>query len=116
MIPHGVEVFAALEPVDMRWSFDRLAGLVESRIGRAPRSRALFLFFGKRRDSLKVLFYDGTGLCIFYKRLDRGTFKLPEAHDAGATSVELDDLALDALLDGLTLDKPTKVIARRRVH
>jgi len=49
MIPHGVEIFAALEPVDMRWSFDRLAGLVESRIGRAPRSRALFLFFGKRR-------------------------------------------------------------------
>lgn len=116
MIPAGVEIFAALEPVDMRWSFDRLAGLVESRIGRAPRSRALFLFFGKRRDSLKVLFYDGTGLCIFYKRLDRGTFKLPEAHDAGATSVELDALALDALLDGLALDKPKKDVARRQVH
>lgn len=116
MIPHGVEVFAALEPVDMRWSFDRLADLVESRIGRAPRSRALFLFFGKRRDALKVLFYDGTGLCIFYKRLDRGTFKLPEAHHPGVTSVELDDLALDALLDGLTLDQPTKDVSRRRVH
>ncbi len=116
MIPHGVEIFVALEPVDMRWSFDRLAGLVESRIGRSARSRALFLFFGKRRDALKVLFYDGTGLCIFYKRLDRGTFKLPEAHHPDATSVELDDLALDALLDGLTLDTPTKDVERRRVH
>jgi transposase len=116
MIPHGVEIFAAVEPVDMRWSFDRLAGLVESRIGRAPRSRALFLFFGKRRDSLKVLFYDGTGLCIFYKRLDRGLFKLPEVHHPDATSVELDELALDALLDGLALDKPTKAVERRRIH
>jgi transposase len=116
VIPHGVEIFAALEPVDMRWSFDRLAGLVEARIGRAPRSRALFLFFGKRRDALKVLFYDGTGLCIFYKRLDRGTFKVPEAHHPGVASVELDEAALDALLDGLTLDKPTKDVARRRVH
>lgn len=116
MIPHGVEIFAAREPVDMRWSFDRLAGLVESRIGRAPRSRALFLFFGKRRDSLKVLFYDGTGLCIFYKRLDRGLFKLPEVHHPDATSVELDELALDALLDGLALDKPTKAVERRRIH
>lgn len=116
MIPHGVEIFAAREPVDMRWSFDRLAGLVESRIGRAPRSRALFLFFGKRRDSLKVLFYDGTGLCIFYKRLDRGLFKLPEVHHPDATSVELDELALDALLDGLALDTSTKAVERRRIH
>jgi transposase len=76
----------------------------------------LFLFFGKRRDALKVLFYDGTGLCIFYKRLDRGTFKVPEAHHPGVASVELDEAALDALLDGLTLEKPTKDVARRRVH
>lgn len=116
MIPHGVEIFAAVEPVDMRWSFDRLAGLVQDRIGRAPRSRALFLFFGKRRDALKILFFDGTGLCIFYKRLDRGTFKVPEPHGPSASSVELDEACLEALLDGLALDKPSHAVARRRVH
>lgn len=116
MIPHGVEVFAAVEPIDLRWSFDRLAGLVQARIGREPRSRALFLFFGKRRDALKILFFDGTGLCIFYKRLDRGTFKVPEPHGAHASSVELDEVSLEALLDGLVLDKPSQGCAKRRLH
>ena len=69
MIPHGVEVFIGLEPIDLRWSFDRLAGIVVGRLGREPRSRALFVFFGKRHAAVKVLFFDGTGLCLFYKRL-----------------------------------------------
>ena len=86
MIPHGVEIFVGLEPIDLRWSFDRLAGIVAERIGREARSGALFVFFGKRRDALKVLFFDGTGLCIFYKRLDRGVFRLPEPLDEGATT------------------------------
>lgn len=79
MIPHGVEVFIGVEPIDLRWGFDRLAGVVTERLGRDARSRALFLFFGKRRDALKVIFFDGTGLCLFYKRLDAGTFRLPPA-------------------------------------
>ena len=62
MIPAGVEVFVGLEPIDLRWGFDRLAGLVSERLGRDARSRALFVFFGKRRDALKVLFFDGTGV------------------------------------------------------
>ncbi len=86
MIPHGVEVFVGLEPIDLRWGFDRLAGLVTERIGRDARSRALFVFFGKRRDALKVLFFDGTGLCLFYKRLDAGTFRMPLAPE-GTTTV-----------------------------
>ena len=79
MIPHGVEVFVALSPVDMRWSFDRLAGAVEAQLGRAARCGALFVFFGKRRTAVKVLFYDGSGMCLFYKRLDQGTFRMPES-------------------------------------
>ncbi len=50
MIPHGVEVFVGLEPIDLRWGFDRLAGLVAEQVGRDARSGALFAFFGKRRD------------------------------------------------------------------
>jgi transposase len=86
VIPPGVEIFLALAPIDLRWGFDRLAGLVESQLGRRPRSGALFVFFGKRRTALKVLHYDGSGLCLYYKRLDRGSFRIPEAFEEGATS------------------------------
>jgi transposase len=50
MIPRGVEVFVGLDPVDLRWSFDRLGGVVLERLGRDARSGALFVFFGKRRS------------------------------------------------------------------
>ena len=103
MIPHGVEVFLGLEPIDLRWGFDRLAGIVAERLQRDARSRALFLFFGKRRDALKILFFDGTGLCLFYKRLDAGTFRLPLA-PAGTTVLAIEDRVLDDLLDGVDLD------------
>jgi transposase len=71
MIPSGVEIFVALEPIDMRFSFDRLSGLAKEQIGYEARSGALFVFFSRRRDALKSLFFDGSGMCQFYKRLDR---------------------------------------------
>jgi len=58
------EIFVALTPVDMQWSFERLTCYVEGQLGRRAQSRALFMFFGKRRDALKLLFFDGTGLCV----------------------------------------------------
>lgn len=116
MIPAGVQVFVALEPVDMRFGFERLSGLVRERIGYDPRSRALFLFVGKRRETLKILFHDGTGLCLFYKRLDRSTFSLPVAAE-GVTHVEIDDVVLEALLDGVELSAPPpQKRPPRRVH
>lgn len=102
MIPSGVQIFVAMSPIDLRYSFDRLAGLAKEQVGYDPRSGALFVFFGKRREAMKVLFFDGTGLCVFYKRLDRGTFSLPKIDD-GATHVEIDEAALEALLDGLAI-------------
>lgn len=116
MIPHGVEVFLGLEPVDLRWGFDRLAGAVAERVGREARSGALFVFFGRRRDAIKVLFFDGTGMCLFYKRLDRGTFRLPELADPKATSIAIDERALDDLLDGIDVDARPQRTARRRIH
>jgi transposase len=65
VIPHGVDVFLALEPIDLRWGFDRLAGIAREQLGRGPRGGALFVFFGKRKEAVKVLFFDGTGLCLF---------------------------------------------------
>lgn len=113
-MPRGVEVFVGLDPIDLRWSFDRLAGIAVERIGRDPRSRALFVFFGKRHAAVKVLFFDGTGLCLFYKRLDRGTFSVPEPR-GDASSVQLTEAELEDLLSGLTLDgAPPK--SRRKIH
>jgi transposase len=103
MIPSGVQIFLASTPVDMRLSFERLAGLVREHLGYEPRSGALFVFFGKRRDAAKILFFDGSGMCLFYKRLDRGTFRLPDMPAADASHLELDDASLEALLDGLEL-------------
>jgi transposase len=115
MIPRGVEIFVGAEPIDLRWSFDRLSGLARERVGREARSGALFVFFGKRRDAVKVLFFDGNGMCVFYKRLDKGTFRLPEIA-ADATSVALDERALDDLLDGLDVEAQSPSRGRVRVH
>jgi transposase len=116
MIPSGVEIFVGLTPIDLRWGFDRLAGMVEEQIRRPARSGALFVFFGKRRSALKILFFDGSGLCQFYKRLDEGTFRVPQASHPEATSVEVSERELDALLDGIDVDPPTGKGRRVRVH
>jgi transposase len=81
-----------VEPVDMRLSFEiGFRGLVREQIGYDARSGALFIFFGRRRDALKVLFFDGSGMAIFYKRLDRGVFAIPEPPTKTARHVEIDD-------------------------
>ena len=113
MIPHGVEIFVGLDPIDLRWSFDRLAGIVSERIGREARSGALFVFFGKRREAIKVLFFDGSGMCVFYKRLDQGVFRLPEPLAAGETTVVIEERVLDDLLDGIDVQPAT---AKTKTH
>lgn len=100
MIPAGAQIYVAVEPIDMRYSFDRLSGLALERVGYDVRGGALFIFFGRRRDAVKVLFCDATGVCVFYKRLQRGRFTMPPAAP-GVTHVEIGEEMLDALLDGL---------------
>ena len=115
MIPRGVEVFVGIDPIDLRWSFDRLSGVATDRVGRPARSGALFVFFGKRRDAIKVLFFDGTGLCVFYKRLDKGTFRLPSI-DGAPASVAIDERTLDDLLDGIDVEPKAAPRRTTRVH
>jgi transposase len=69
----------------------RIARYTQSRLERPARSGALFVFFGKRRTALKVLFYDGTGLCLFYKRLEQGCFQVPHGLEEGVTSLMLEE-------------------------
>jgi transposase len=102
VIPRGVEVFVATEAVDMRYGFERLGGIVRERMRREPRSKsAVFVFIGKRGQTLKVLWWDGTGTVLLYKKLDRSTFEIPRPRESGATSVVVSEATFDALFAGL---------------
>ena len=71
-VPMSLRVFAKTTPTDMRKSFDGLAGLVEQELGQQVESGHLFLFFNRRRDRIKVLWFVGDGLVIWYRRLESG--------------------------------------------
>jgi transposase len=89
--------------VDLRSGFERLAGLAQQHTGYDARCGALFVFIGRRGTAAKVLFFDGTGMCLFHKRLDHGTFRVPPAPAPGAAHLEIDEATFDALLDGLAI-------------
>jgi len=76
-LPRGLSVFAYAQPVDMRKSFRTLGALVESEIKRDVLSGELFLFVSRDRKRAKILYFDGTGMCLFAKRLERGQFAAP---------------------------------------
>lgn len=116
MIPTGVQIFLALEPVDMRWSFERLRGAAQETIGYDARSGALFVFYGRRKDAMKILFFDGTGMVIFYKRFDRGVVSIPTGQSPGTRQIELDDASLEAMLDGIMLEDKLPSKRQRPVH
>lgn len=103
MIPLGVEIFVATQPVDMRLGIERLGGLVRERMKREPRSRALFVFFAKHRQTVKLLWWDGTGSVLATKKLDRGLFEVPTPARLGDDCVVVSDALFEALLAGLHL-------------
>jgi len=74
LLSRKTHVYMYLEPVDMRKSFDSLFGLVKNVLGRNIFDDSLFLFISRNRDKAKVLYFDGTGMVLFYKRLEKGTF------------------------------------------
>lgn len=94
----GTRVYLALEPTDMRKGFDGLAAQVSHVLRRDPFSGHLFLFRGKRGDRLKALYWDGSGLCLFAKRLERGRFVWPRVKE-GAITLTTAQFAM--LIEGL---------------
>ena len=83
-VPRGVAVYVYCEPCDMRKSFNTLGALVEQQLRAEVTSGDLFLFVSRNRTRAKVLYFDGTGLCLFAKRIDRGRFFAPwKRHHAG---------------------------------
>lgn len=100
-------VFVAPGNTDMRKSFNGLAAATREVLKADPLSGALFAFCNRRRNLLKLLYWDGTGFWVFAKRLEKGTFAWPRAA-TGATHVSLSIEELAALLGGFTLDLSTR--------
>jgi len=103
LIPPGVRIFIAAEPVDLRASFYRLATHVRATLNDDPRSGHLYLFLGKGRNLIKILFWDRHGYCIFAKKLETGRFRLLDHVPHGATRHEVDFATLTLLLEGIDL-------------
>jgi transposase len=107
MLPVDVPIYVALGPVDLRWSFDLLIGVVRDKLRHDPRA-GLVVFLNRRGDRAKILFHDASGWCLLYKRLDRGVFPKPETLDPTAPSVRVSARELELLLLGRDL------VARRQ--
>jgi transposase len=110
----GLRIFVCTVPIKMNFSFDRLMGLAQATFDQDPLSGHLFLFFSRKRDRIKILFWDVDGFCIWYKRLEVGVFQLPVA-TAGQEGVELNCSQLNRLLGGLDLNNGRRRKRYRRV-
>lgn len=105
----AVRVMMATRPVDFRKGVDGLAALVRESMGADPFSGTVYVFRAKRADRVKLVFWDGTGVCLFAKRLEDGKFRWPKVEDG---VVRLSAAELSALLEGLDW---TRVHAPRQV-
>jgi len=101
--PAGVRVYLAVEPHDMRKSFNGLSAIARELVSRGLEDGAMFAFTNKRKNRLKILYYDRTGVCVLTKRLETGTFSWPSAPSTGSSSLSLAPEALQLLLDGIDL-------------
>jgi transposase len=98
----GARVYLAAGATDMRKSIDSLAAEVQEVLHLDPFSSCLFVFCNRRKDKLKILYWERNGFWLCYRRLERGTFRWPKAVDAGTVTVTRRELRW--LLDGLDLD------------
>ena len=106
-LPTAVRIWLAIQPTDLRKSFDSLAEVVRQQLQGDPLSGQLFVFRNKRGDRVKLLYWDEDGFVLVYKRLEVGTFRFPKATAAG---LEIRAADLQMLLDGVDLES----VQRRR--
>jgi transposase len=111
--PATVRVFAVIEPLDMRGSFDALAGAVRG-LGLDPVNGHLYLFFNKRRRLAKALWFDGSGWCVLAKRLEAGSFQLPPL-DGDKPAVCIEASAFASLLAGIDFTAARRGWYRRKM-
>jgi transposase len=96
--PTNVRVLIATKPVDFRKGMDGLAALIAAELKLEPYSGVIYVFRSKRADRVKLLFWDGTGVCLLTKRLEGGKFRWPKVEDG---VMRLSPAQLSALLEGL---------------
>lgn len=109
--PSGLQVYLSCGPTDMRKSIDGLAAIVSHSFALDPFSPSLFVFCNRRRDKLKILFWDHNGFWLYYRRLERGRFQWPAG--SASEALEISHRQLQWLLDGLSIDQRQ---AHDRVH
>jgi len=102
MIGSSVRVFLAVGPVDLRGAFNRLSAVTREVLRQDPMSGALYLFVNRRKNRVKALWWDRNGYTILYKRLSRGTFKIP-ALQAGSAYLEISPSDFSRLIAGLAI-------------
>jgi transposase len=107
----AVKIFLCAYPVNMHYSFEGLSGLVESTFNQDPTCGHIFVFFNKRKDKIKLLYFDNDGLAIWYKRLEQGTFKFPISTD---DSLAIDASTLTLILSGFD-PKSVKQLRRFKI-
>lgn len=98
----AAKIYLCTSPTDMRKGFDTLAAMVKDFLGQDPLSGHLFLFLGRAKDRLKLLYWDADGYALWYKRLEEGTFRMPRVSSDDA-SVELKASELAMMLEGIDL-------------
>ena len=104
-LPAGTRVWVAAGVTDMRKGMDGLAALVQTTLAENPFSGHIFVFRGRRGDLVKLVWFDGDGLCLFAKRLERGRFVWPQATSG---TVALSAAQLSMLLEGIDWRRPLK--------
>ena len=103
----AVRVYLAKQPADMRKSFDGLAALASGSLALDPLSGHLFVFVNKRRDRIKILYWDRDGLALWSKRLEEGTYAMPFS-EGGERRREVTAQELGALLSGIDLSRAAR--------
>jgi transposase len=104
-LPSGTRVWLAAGVTDMRKGMDGLAALVQTTLAENPFSGHIFVFRGRRGDLVKLLWFDGDGMCLCAKRLERGRFVWPQALSG---SVALSAAQLAMLLEGIDWRRPVR--------
>jgi transposase len=108
LLPDSVKILVCTAPADLRRGFDGLAALTREVIEQDPLSGQLFVFANRRGNRLKILWWQHGGYCLFYRRLERGTFRLPRST---SSSMKIDAATLTLILEGIDLSE-----AKRRVR
>jgi len=104
-LPGNTQIWIAAGVTDLRRGFTGLSALVQTKLEKSPMSGQVFIFRGRRGDLVKLIWFDGDGLCLFCKRLERGKFVWPQATEG---SVSLTRAQLSMLLEGIDWRRPER--------